>query len=421
MCSTGTPPGASLVGCSSGGGGDATVTNCTFTNNEAVTWSGAAEIASGRSATYTNCVFRDNSAEFGGATINTFVTATFTNCVFIGNSAGNRAGAMDNQDGTVVTVTNCTFSGNSAGNMGGGVAMVDFGSGFPPNLTLNGCTFRGNVAPLGGAIRNFGGASPTINNCLFVGNRAFDSGGAIDNFDNSDPVLTHCTLYGNSADVGGGIHSLNSSPTISNTILWGNSDSGGINESSQILTEFGTSVVNYSNVQGLTGDLGGVGNIDLYPLLTPDGHLRSGSPCIDAGDPLFVIDPTSPLDIDGDLRVVGGRVDIGADEYVDLDLDKLPDWWELKHFISTVAGDAALDSDNDSLTNLDEYERFSSNPIAQPYYVHGITGKDTNDGLNPVQVAKALVPRRPFRARLISQTMVTRFWFFHKTTRIAVC
>ncbi|GAG54290.1 unnamed protein product, partial [marine sediment metagenome] len=44
-----------------------------------------------------------------------------------------------------------------------------------------------------------------------------------------------------------------------------------------------------------------------------DYHLLLNSPCIDAGDPTG--DYTGQTDIDGEPRVINGRVDIGADEY----------------------------------------------------------------------------------------------------------
>jgi hypothetical protein len=44
-----------------------------------------------------------------------------------------------------------------------------------------------------------------------------------------------------------------------------------------------------------------------------DFHLTGDSPAIDTGDPLFVPAPNE-LDVDGEARVAGGRVDIGADE-----------------------------------------------------------------------------------------------------------
>jgi len=45
-----------------------------------------------------------------------------------------------------------------------------------------------------------------------------------------------------------------------------------------------------------------------------DYHLRPDSPCINAGDPNFVAEPNS-VDIDGEKRVMLGRVDMGADEF----------------------------------------------------------------------------------------------------------
>ena len=44
-----------------------------------------------------------------------------------------------------------------------------------------------------------------------------------------------------------------------------------------------------------------------------DFHLRASSPALGAGDPLFVPGPTE-LDVDGQARVAGGRIDLGADE-----------------------------------------------------------------------------------------------------------
>jgi outer membrane protein assembly factor BamB len=59
------------------------------------------------------------------------------------------------------------------------------------------------------------------------------------------------------------------------------------------------------------GDGWGDGDNDDYG----DLHLVAGSPCIDTGDPCFswwMIEE----DIDGDPRVMGGRVDMGADEFI---------------------------------------------------------------------------------------------------------
>jgi hypothetical protein len=59
----------------------------------------------------------------------------------------------------------------------------------------------------------------------------------------------------------------------------------------------------------------GLGNIANDPAFVSDGgdfHLQSNSPCINAGNNAYA--PGS-LDLDGNSRIVGGTVDIGAYEY----------------------------------------------------------------------------------------------------------
>ena len=90
---------------------------------------------------------------------------------------------------------------------------------------------------------------------------------------------------------------------------------------------------NYSCIQDWAS--GGIGNINDDPYFVEPGywdpngtpedinddfwvdgdyHLSSGSPCIDTGDPDYAAE-ADELDIDGDARVIAGRIDMGADEY----------------------------------------------------------------------------------------------------------
>jgi hypothetical protein len=153
---------------------------------------------------------------------------------------------------------------------------------------------------------------PNLTNCIFSGNLA-EYGGAVKN-SVAISTLINCTLYNNSAEMGGGIwNGWGGSAELTNSILWHNSDIGGMTESAQISDAHGSriSVINYCCLQGLRGALGGIGNIGSDPLfIAPedgDYHLKSAgwrwdierrrwhydeitSPCIDAGN------PGSPLD-----------------------------------------------------------------------------------------------------------------------------
>ena len=83
----------------------------------------------------------------------------------------------------------------------------------------------------------------------------------------SNPTIGSCSFSGNTAVAdGGGLYNENSSPMIANSIFWGNSDSGGLDESGQIATSGGDAIVTYSNVQGGWSGSGGAGNINADPL-----------------------------------------------------------------------------------------------------------------------------------------------------------
>jgi len=134
------------------------------------------------------------------------------------------------------------------------------------------------------------------------------------NFWYSSPNVTNCTFVDNNA-LNGSEMACDSSQqrypstvTMLNCIIWNGSDWLWNNDNSII-------TVRYSDVQG---GWPGKGNINADPcFLEPDNndfHLLPDSPCINAGDSNYVPEPNE-TDIDGELRVMLGRVDMGADEF----------------------------------------------------------------------------------------------------------
>ncbi|MHB0945639.1 MAG: right-handed parallel beta-helix repeat-containing protein [Sedimentisphaerales bacterium] len=192
----------------------------------------------------------------------------------------------------------------------------------------------------------------------------------------SDADIINCTIFGNGSTNAGNpvIYCNNSELVMTNTILRSpyitkitNSNNSQIN-------------VNYCNIQDGWPD--GQRNIDAEPNLTPDGHLLAGSPCINAGTNViarnfYINCPAN--DIDGEMRSPDGLADIGADEYIDSDSDKLPDFFEAM----CRTNDPNNDDDGDGCTNKEEYELYSSDPntVYKTFYVAENGNKD-NDGLS---------------------------------------
>jgi subtilisin family serine protease len=245
----------------------------------------------------------------GGGMYNNSGSPTITNCTFSENSAF-YGGGMFNYDNSSPTIINCSFSGNTAINYGGAMLNEKFSS-----PTVTNCSFSGNTAGItGGGMDNYEDSSPTVTNCSFSGNTAGLSGGGMSNLENCSPTVTNCSFSGNQAASNGGgmFNESNSSSMITNSIFWGNS--------SGIVSTSSTPTVNYSIVQG---GYAGTANLDADPLFVDqppvglgtagDLRLQAFSPAINIGDNSAV-----PLgittDLDGNARISGSTVDMGAYE-----------------------------------------------------------------------------------------------------------
>jgi hypothetical protein len=96
-----------------------------------------------------------------------------------------------------------------------------------------------------------------------------------------------------------------------------NREIGGVKRGSTALVAQSGGMSGYIGyaLRGLVVGLVEVGD-QQYDVYFGDLHLLSDSPCIDAGDPNFTPDPDTNEDIDGQPRIVGCHIDIGADEFV---------------------------------------------------------------------------------------------------------
>lgn len=239
-----------------------------------------------------------------------------------------------NAGGGVVTeshcvVSNCIVTGNAAYYSGGGVYSINSSS---AGTVLN-CLVSRNVATFGGqgggaygcilvscVVSNNNSSSGAglynglATNCLFVGNGNTNTiggeGGAT-----YLGVLNNCTIVGNFS-YGRGVCD---SSYLANCIIYDNNANGYAdcyqcritNCCTALLANNGIPVNCITNVPGFVDSAGG------------NYRLQIGSPCINTGTNAAV---SSASDLDGNTRIIGGTVDMGAYEnqfigavhYVDL-------------------------------------------------------------------------------------------------------
>jgi len=371
----------------SGATRDAVVDGFTIINGDAELGAGVF-CASYCSPTIRNCVITGGSGIVGGGIYcHGYCSPAVSNCVISDNAVAGEGAGISCRSTSSPEITNCTIVRNISNNFGGGIYCS--ANSLP---TVANCVISDNTAKKGGAVYCGGGESDmTLTNCLIERNAADQfTCGVIQVASDSNITIDNCTLrrnMGKGGEPGITVKCADSSVTITNSIIWQSfSANFGLYGDSSL-------TVSYSNIQGGAETAWcldpnacvvtwGPGNIDADPCFVhADAHLLSESPCIDAGDPNG--DYTGRYDLDGEERAAHGRVDIGADEFLDADADSLPNRWEQLHFASPIAGDPAVDHDSDDLTNLDEYARHRD-PFTPPttYYVDA-GGDDAWDGLAP--------------------------------------
>lgn len=231
---------------------------------------------------------------------------TIANNTITGNTASNGGGVYCYYSSA--TITNNTITGNTVYS-GGGIYC------YHSSATITNNTVAGNTSTSGGGIF-CDASSPTIANNAITRNAASNFGGGI-RCGSSSPTVVNSTIVGNTAsDAGGMFCDSYSSPTIANTIIAFNA--GGVYVGGACSLRFncvyGNAADNYSGIADPTGKNG---NISVDPGIVgwqygAYWHIRPASPCVGAGDDSAV--QSGWLDLDGQARIQGTHVDIGADE-----------------------------------------------------------------------------------------------------------
>jgi len=349
-------------------GGGITMTNVTVTGNQNMGGGqGGGMMLAGTEGTLDNMTITNNTANGahgGGIWTNSSGDDepgwVMTNSLISGNHADWLGGGITFA-WSHPTVINTVITDNTSYWGGGGVSGINSGFRLEGTTISDNWTYSG-----GGGIFAFGPLEtadpPVIEDCMITGNETGDGdGGGILFTNNLDPVINSTFVVNNHASgYIGGIDVVNTSGTISNVTVSGNTsgNGGGIgisdnanvditnsivweNTSTEVMVLNASVNVTYSDIQG---GYDGVGNINVNPLFVNtspafpmDYGLQLDSPCIDAG--------TADLDQDGTDDItdyLGSAPDMGASETLNFGLTNFA---LESSFVAAVSGSMLISAD----------------------------------------------------------------------------
>ncbi|MFC1634166.1 right-handed parallel beta-helix repeat-containing protein [Planctomycetota bacterium] len=263
--------------------------------------------------TIIDCIIKRCTAEVGGGIGCVGASPTIIDCEIRQCNAGGQGTAGSGGFGAGIglirdsnaEIIKCRIEDNRgySNSLGGGLYC------WKSQVRMEGCTIASNSASAnikGGGLYGGGSSSDiSLKNCIIYRNTAELGGGIFIDSGPGNVTVVNCTIANNnlsgspSSSKGGGIHSLISNFSVSNSIVWYNDDDG------RAIYPSTSNSVHYSDIEGgYTGQR----NIDADPLFASAGgddyHLQShidfgrydpgrnqwvtdyySSPCIDAGDP----------------------------------------------------------------------------------------------------------------------------------------
>jgi hypothetical protein len=246
----------------------------------------------------------------------------------------NRCLAISNS----VNVVGLTLTNGLADN-GGGVWCCSTSAG------LTNCVLVGNLAGEGGGA--YGGR---LYNCLLLSNSAVggqnwpEGGGAYGS------ELYYCTIVSNSASFGGGFGGGVSGSLAYGCIIYYNSAQY---QGYENYSDSTSGLLNYCCTTPMPAV--GLGNFTDAPHFVDeaggDFRLQSNSPCIDAGNDAFVWAAT---DLEGNSRISGSAVDIGAYEFQQSG-SVIPLAWLQQYGLPSDGSVDYVDTDGDGMNNWQEW------------------------------------------------------------------
>lgn len=301
----------------------------------------------------------------GGILCENLTNSVISNCVIIGNSSAADGGGVE-----LGTLNNCVIANNSDLYFGGGAAFSILNH----CLVTNNYSFygTGGICGNGGAGIPLNGRPPfTANFCVIMGNSSGagfgptqDSGGA------AGYILSHCLIIGNKGDGATGCRLFNCTVVSNSVGIYGCQALNSIIYYNDVnYPGPGGAAMFYSCTTPLLPYF--FGNISNEPLFADpahgDFHLQPNSPCINSGYNGYLTltnneyDTTNIFhvtlltnDFDGNPRIVGGTVDLGAYEFQS-PTSKISYAWLQQYGLAFDGSADNADPDADGMSNYQEW------------------------------------------------------------------
>ena len=247
-------------------------------------------------------------AEAGGGLFVSHSDLTISNCVVRGNRSNSSGGGIYAEYGSPI-IANTVIASNRAGADGGGICLVS------SNASVYNSLVADNLAQgVGGGVYIAWSPDVRIANNVLRGNYSGGWGGAVAIIGSNATVVNN-TMVANVGESGGGVGVLygggDYSRLINNVIAFNSSGIFCHAAAVVVQTNCFYGNVAYDSSFPVEGNL--VADPRLEGLEYGRVHLVGDSPCIDVGDDGWVYGDWP--DMDGQARIYGAHVDIGADEW----------------------------------------------------------------------------------------------------------
>jgi predicted outer membrane repeat protein len=183
------------------------------------------------------------------------------------------------------TITGASYENGSFGTYGGGMRNEN------SSPTIANCNFLQNNAYEGGGMSNKSSSSPLVTNCRFIQNQCFLFGGGVYNGSSSFPKFTDCEFISNTSGYGGALVTDEASMDITNCLIIENTAiyGGGLFNMYATIDITGCTLSGNIAVPDADEEAWGGGMCNMASEVTLNNSIISGNQASHAGNEIYIM------------------------------------------------------------------------------------------------------------------------------------